>query len=150
MTPDQRLDDGFSTIITLENLPTVKMFEKEVTPPGYTAGGPIETTTMRNTEWRTASPRQLKTLSQVSATVAYATEIVPLVRDEIGVNQLITVTFPDASMVSFFGWIESFTPAQHKEGDQPTAAVVIHPSNRNSAGAEVPPFYQEAAGESAE
>ncbi len=150
MTPSQRLDDGFSTIVTLENIPTVKMYEKEVTPPGFTGGGPIETTTMRNTAWRTAAPRQLKTLSPVTMNVAYATESLPIIREQIGVNQLITVTFPDASLMSFYGWIESFTPGANKEGDQPTAAVNVHPSNRNPAGDEVAPFYEEAVGESAE
>lgn len=136
-----RLDDGFSTVFTLDNLPTIKLYEKEVTPPGFTAGGPIETTTMRNTEWRTMAPRQLKTLTPVSATVAYATEAYPLIRDQVGILQLITVRFPDSSSIDFYGWVEEFTPGANKEGDQPTASMTIQPSNRNLAGVESAPVY---------
>lgn len=136
-----RLDDGFSTIITLANLPTVKLYEREVTPPGFSMGGPIETTTMRNTAWRTNAPRQLKTLSPVSSTVAFATEVIPLVQAQIGVNQLVTVTFPDTSSMEFYGWMEEFAPSAFTEGEQPTATVTIQPSNRNALGAEVAPAY---------
>ncbi len=142
-----RLDDGFSTIITLQNLPTVKLFERDVTPPGYTAGGPIETTTMRNLAYRTSAPRKLKSLSQIKATVAYATEALQEVWAQIGVNQLITITFPDESTISFWGWVESFTPSDHKEGEQPTAALIVHPGMRDADGVEVAPDY-EAASES--
>lgn len=140
-----RLDDGFSTIITLENLPTVKLYEKEVTPPGFTAGGAIETTTMRNTAYRTSAPRKLKSLSPVSATVAYATEALEQIWAQIGVNQLVTVTFPDTSTIAFYGWIEEFTPSTHTEGEQPTANLVIQPGMRNPAGEEVAPVYTAAA-----
>lgn len=136
-----RLDDGFATIITLANLPTVKFYEKEVTPPGYTAGGPIETTTMRNLAYRTSAPRKLKSLTQVTVTVAYATEALTQIWAQIAVNQLITITFPDGSTIEFWGWVESFTPGAHKEGDQPTASMVIHPGMRDADGNEVAPAY---------
>jgi hypothetical protein len=48
---DLRLDDGFSTIITFANAPTIKLYEKEVTPPEIMIGNAIDTTTMRNTAW---------------------------------------------------------------------------------------------------
>lgn len=126
-----RLDDGFSTIITIANLPNVKLYEKDVSAPGMTAGGPIDTTTMRNTVWRTAEPRGLKTLSPVSATVAYATAVYDDLIAQIGINQLITVAFPDTSEIRFYGWIEEFTPGALTEGEQPTANLVIHPSLRH-------------------
>jgi len=136
-----RLDDGFSTIITFANLPLVKLYEKDVTPPGYTAGGPIETTTMRNTAYRTSAPRQLKSLTPVSATVAYATTALDEIWPQIGVNQLVTVTFPDGSTIAFYGWIEEFTPATHTEGEQPTAKLTVTPGMRDLNGDEVAPVY---------
>jgi len=139
-----RLDDGFSTIITFANLPLVKLYEKDVTPPGYTAGGPIETTTMRNLAYRTSAPRKLKSLTQVTATVAYATIAIDDVWSQIGINQLITVTFPDNSTISFYGWIEEFTPATHTEGEQPTAKLTIQTGMRNLEGVEVAPVYAAA------
>jgi len=143
MSHIKRLDDGFSTIITLENIPTIKLYEKDVTPPGYTAGGPIDTTTMRNIAYRTQAPRQLKSLTQLSATVAYATVAYPDIWAQIGVNQLVTVTFPDESTLSFYGWIEEFTPSTHTEGEQPTAALVIQTGMRDNNGDEVAPLYSD-------
>jgi len=136
-----RLDDGFSTIITFDLAPSIRLFEKDVTPPGYTAGGPIETTTMRNIAYRTSAPRQLKSLTQITATVAYATSALEDIWAMIGVNQLITVTFPDESTLEFFGWIEEFTAATHTEGEQPTASLVVQPGMRNPDGDEVAPIY---------
>jgi len=136
-----RLDDGFSTIITLANLPNVKLFEKTVTPPGMTAGGPIDTTTMRNIEWRTATPKQLKSLTPAQAEVAYATEAYPEIFAQIGVVQLVTVTFPDGSTLNFYGWLEEFTPGANTEGEQPTATISIQVGNRDANGDEVAPDY---------
>jgi hypothetical protein len=123
------MKDGFSTIITLENIPTVKLFEKEVTPPQISMGGGIDTTTMRNTGWRTMAAKSLKTLGKVAVTAAYATIAIDSILAQIGINQQITITYPDGSTVSFFGFLDEFTPGQHKEGDQPTAALSIQPTN---------------------
>jgi hypothetical protein len=147
MNPNQiMLKDGFRTIITLENLPTVKLYEKEVTPAAVSGGGPIDITNMRSLGWRTASPKQLKSFGQVSATCAYATEAFEQIIAQIGVNQRILVTFPDNSEMTFWGWIDSFTPSAHKEGDQPTAAIVFHPSLTDLSGAEKAPAYHATAG----
>lgn len=136
-----RLDDGFATYITFASLPAVKLFEKEVNPPGMTGNGPIDTTTMRNTAWRTSAPKALKTMPAITATVAYATEVFPLLYAQVGINQPIVVVFPDGASVSFWGWIEEFTPGANTEGEQPTATLTIQPSMRDSAGAEIAPAY---------
>jgi|SRR3990167_1059297 len=142
-----RLDDGFSSTITLENIPSVKLYEKDVTPPGVNMGGAIDITTMRNTAWRTQSPKTLKALAAVSATVAYAVEAYENIIAQIGVNQPITITFPDDSTIEFWGWLEEFTPGALTEGEQPTANITIQPSLVNGAGTEVAPVYA-ASGES--
>jgi hypothetical protein len=138
-----KLEDGYATLITMANLPNVRLYEKEVTPPAFTGGGPIDTTTMRNSAWRTQAPKMLKTLGHISATVAYATEALESVIAQLHVNQLITVTFPDSSSVQFYGWLESFTPAAHREGELPTAEVVVQPSLVNDAKEETAPVYNE-------
>jgi hypothetical protein len=139
-----RLDDGFSTIIELEYLPTVKLFEKEVTPPGYNGGNPIDTTTMRNIAYRTQAPRHLKSLTKMTVTAAYATEVLPQIWQQINKNQVIMITFPDGSGLHFHGYIQEFTPSAHKEGEQPTATVTIESTMRDSNGNEVGPLYQTA------
>jgi hypothetical protein len=142
MNPNQlRQDDGFATFITFANIPTIKFYEKEVTPPGFSAGGPIDTTTMRNTALRTAAPRKLKTVTQIKATVAYATVAIDDARDQIGVNQLVTIHYPDGATMALWGWLEEFMPSNHAEGAQPTATITVHPSNRDDTGAEFTPVY---------
>jgi len=137
-----RLDDGFSTTIELENLPTVKLYEREVTPPGYTNDNPINTTTMRNTAYRTQAPRKLKSLMKMTVIAAYATEVYPSIWGQIGINQVIMVKFPDGSGLHFHGYIQEFLPATHKEGEQPTATLTIQPTMRDTNGNEVAPLYQ--------
>ncbi len=144
---NKRLDDGFSTTIELELIPTVKLYEKEITPPNITGGGPIETTTMRNTAWRTAAPKKLKQMGQISTTCAYATDSFPVLFAQIGVNQQMTVTFPDGASLRLWGWLDEFTPSAFKEGDQPTASVKFQPSMRNNDGVETAPVYTDPPGD---
>ncbi len=136
-----RMDDGFATLIAFAEDSDVQMWEKEVTPPGVSGGGENDTSTMRNTTWRTKSPKGLKSLAPASAVVAYD----PAVYDEIvamvNVNQAITVTFPDDTTLVFWGWIDEFTPGASVEGEQPTAEVTIIPSNQDAAGDEIAPNY---------
>ncbi len=132
-----RLDDGFATTISLANGTT--LFEKSVTPPGLDGGGAIDTTNMRNTLYRTMSPKSLITLSECSVTVAYDPAAYTTLIGSLNTNQIITVTFPDASTIAFWGWLNSFTPGENTEGEQPTAEITIIPSNRDNA---TPPAEQ--------
>lgn len=140
-----RLDDGFATLISFAEDSDVQLWEKEVTPPGVSGGGENDTTTMRNTTWRTRSPKELKTLTESSFTAAYD----PAVYDEIiamcNVNQEITVTFADDSTLVFWGWIDEFTLNAAVEGEQPTAEVTLIPSNQNASGTETAPNYTAAS-----
>lgn len=136
-----RLDDGYQTLVSFANDPTVLFYEKTVTPPGVDGGGEVDTTTMLNSTWRTRNPKALITLSNAQMTVAYDpacyNEIIGLVNE----NNLITVTFPDGSTLAFWGWLNSFTPGEHTEGEQPTADIEIVPSNQNGSDVETAPVY---------
>jgi len=141
-TPDQvRMDDGFSTTIEFENAPTIKLYEKEVTPPPVTGGGPIDITTMRNLAWMTKSPKKLKELGQMSLVCAYASAVYPVVQSQLQVNQRILVSFPNGAHLRFWGWLESFSPAALQKGEQPQATVTIVPSLHDTNGTEVAPEY---------
>jgi hypothetical protein len=139
-----RLDDGHQTLISFSaglsaGAGGLQMWEKEVSPPGIEGGGANDTTTMRNTTWRTRAPKQLMTLADATIVVAYDpglyTELVSLVN----VKQEITITFPDASTLIFWGWIDAFSPNALVEGEQPTADITIVPSNEDTSGNEVAP-----------
>lgn len=142
MSNTTRMDDGFATLITLANLPSVNLYEKEVTPPGLSGGGKIDTTTMRNSSWRTGAAKQLKTLSPVTAVVAYASDAYEDIMAQVNVNQLITLTFPDSATIAFYGFINEFTPGNNMEGEQPTATLTIEPTLTHvTTGAETDPAY---------
>lgn len=139
------LKDGFKSLITIANLPSVKLYEKEVTPPAISGGGAIDITTMRNTAWKQKAPKTLKDLGPVTANCAYAPKAIDDIKTQLLINQLITVTFPDNATFHFYGWIESITPSAVKEGDQPMASVVLQPSLSNLSGVETAPEYHEPA-----
>ena len=136
-----RIDDGFATLIEFAEDSDVQMWEKEVTPPGVSGGGENDTSTMRNTSWRTRSPKSLITLSESSLTVAYDPAVYNEIVSMVNVNQQITITFADDSTLVFWGWVDEFTPGAIVEGAQPTAEVKIIPSNQNAAGTETAPVY---------
>lgn len=136
-----RMDDGFSTTISFADDSDVQMWEKEVTPPGVSGGGAIDTTTMANTTWRTMFPKSLKSLTEVSLVVAYDPAVYDEIISMLNSNQLITITFPDNSTLAFWGWIDEFTPNANVEGEQPTANITIQPSNQNASLVEVAPVY---------
>ncbi len=135
------LNDGYQTIISFSLNPTVKLKEKSVTPPGIDGGDQVDTTTMRNTDYRTAQPRFLKTLTESSFTAAYDPVVYNELNTMVNVNQQITITFPDGSELTFWGWLRTFTPNEITEGEQPTAVCAISVGNQDNAGAEVAPSY---------
>lgn len=144
----QRLDDGFATLITFANAPSIRVYEKEVTPPGASGGGENDTTTMRNTAWRTRAPKKLKTLTPMSLSVAYDPQVYEDIENQVNVNQAITISFPDGSSLVIWGWIDEFTPGAIVEGEQPTADMTIIPSNQDASGDEIAPAYTAASGAS--
>lgn len=137
----KRIDDGHSTIITLTSPSTVKLYEKEVTPPGVDGGGANPTTTMRNVVWRTNAPKKLKTLDEITLTASFATDVYSDLVAAVNVNQLITITFPDGSTLAVYAWLNMFKPNRFVEAEQPTAAVTFICSNQDTTGAEVGPVY---------
>lgn len=141
-----RIDDGHSTTVEFSAIPGIKVWEKEVTPPGVDGGGPNDTTTMRNSVWRTMSPKKLKTLTEMTFTAAYAASVYPQLVASVNINQRITVTFADGSTLEFYGWLNSATPGAAVEGEQPTMDISVHPSNQDDDGNEVDPIFVDAGG----
>lgn len=134
-----RLDDGFKTIIEFLSSGALKLYEKEVQPPGVDGGGAIDITTMRNTTYRTFSPKSLLTLTEHTFEAAYDPAVYTEMIANVNVNQQIKVTFPDAATITFWGWLDKFIPNAHVEGEQPTATCTVIPSNVNSTGVEAGP-----------
>lgn len=134
-----RLNDGFSTTIAFSADTDAEVWEKTVTPPGVQGGGPIDTTDMRNTTYRTKQPKQLIDYANSTLSVSYSMTGLQNIIAMINVNQLITVTVPDGSTMAFWGYIDSFIPGDFSEGEQPVAEMTIIPTNENSSGVETAP-----------
>lgn len=145
-----RIDDGHSTTIQLVSYPSVVFYEKSVTPPGLDGGDPNDTTTMRNKQLRTMAPRKLKTLTAVTAKVAYDPSILTADVDSlyklINVNQVIVVNNSDGSRMAFWGYVRSFIPDDNVEGAQPTGTLTVQPTNQNATGVETPPAFYKVIG----
>jgi hypothetical protein len=135
----KRMDDGHSTTVSFSENTAIKLWEKEVTPPGVDGGGANDTTTMRNEVWRTQAPKKLLTLTDGSFTAAYDPTVLPEIIAMVNVNQQITITFPDGEVETFWGWLNEFKPNANQEGAQPTAECTIIPSNQDDLGAETAP-----------
>lgn len=137
------LDDGHSTRVTFSASTSATLYfqEREVTPPGFSAGGENDTTTMVNATWRTKAPKKLISLTSFSEVCKYDPAILDEITGMIGVNQQITITFPDSSTWVFWGWVDEFTPNALTEGTMGTANVTVIPSNQNDSQVETAPVY---------
>lgn len=137
----ERLDDGHQTLISFGADPTVLFWEKKVTPPSIVGGGEINTTTMHNTTYRTKKPKALKDVGNSSVTVAYDPACYPEILALVNVNNLITITWPDGDTLSYWGWLDEFTPGELVEGEQPEAEITIIASNQNESNVETGPAH---------
>lgn len=136
------LTDGFSTTIELAEAPSgfyLIIPEKAVTPPSLEGGGKIDNTSMRNTVVRTSSPKKLLDVGDCTLTVQYDPTGLTAMKALMLVNQLITLTFPDLTTWQFWAFVDSFTPSENAEGEEPTAEITIVTTNQNDSGVETAP-----------
>jgi hypothetical protein len=106
------------------------LVEKSVTPPGWDGGGFIDITNMRNVLLRTRISKSLITLTPMTLTVQWdPISMTTGVFSALQVNQIVTITYPDGSAMAFAGWVDTFEPPEHKEGEEPVAKMTVIPSN---------------------
>lgn len=143
------LTDGFQTWIRFNLAPGVLLKEREVQPPDVDGGGEIDTSTMRNSYWRTKQPKSLRTLGDMTVQASYdPLTYSTVVSKLLNKNNTIQVLFPAiggvvggarSGTLTFWGWLDKFTPASLKEGEFPMAELKVHCSNQNGGGSEVAP-----------
>jgi hypothetical protein len=133
----RKLKDGYSAKITLSRDPDISFWEKTVKPPGVDGGDSIDETTMHNEDWRTAAPRALKTLTEMTTSAAYDPNIYSQIVEQINIEQTITVRFADGSTLAFYGFVRTFEPDDLEEGTQPTATITITPTNSDASNSDV-------------
>lgn len=140
------LYDGFSTLITFAGDPSIEFWEKTVTPPGIDTGDPIDISTMHNTTWRTMFTRALKTLTPATVSASYDPQLLDSLSAIMGINNVVTITFPDGSTWAFYGIIQTAEFGECAEGEQPDVTITITPTNIDGAGVEQAPVVVEVAG----
>lgn len=134
------LYDGFSTTVVIGGVTLIE--EMSVTPPGYSGGGPVSTTTQNNNAvWRTAKPKALLSFKELVLTVQYDPALYIEVGLMMNINQAIQVNFPDGSYLVFYGWIDDFSPNELVEGELPTANLAIIASNLNGTVEQGPVIF---------
>lgn len=124
------LENGFRSLITFSDNPTIELYEKTVKPPGVESGDPIDITTQHNVEFRTMTPRKLKTLTPGSFKFAYDPVMYTRARQQIGRQQTFTVLFSDGSTLAFYGFLRSIEPDEMTLDDsQPEMTGNFVPTN---------------------
>lgn len=130
-------------------LPNTAFFYRcrEVQPPDVDGGGPIEVSSMNNILVRTKVHKHLYSLGVITAHVEWDPADYPALMTppkDLNVNLAMAIVFPDLSILTFWAWIDKFTPTSHKEGELPTAEMKIEISNLTSAGVESPGIFTAA------
>lgn len=141
-----RIDDGFPTLfgfVVDDTTMGIELWEKRLKPFGIDGGGPNDTTTMRNTRWRTRNSKKLVTLTEMTITCSYDPVVYDTIASYIQLNQELFLAWPNGSQVNFWGWVDMFDPHEVTEGSQPEADVKICPSNQDETGTEIEPLYSE-------
>ncbi len=142
-----KMPDGYRTEVSILGTTNVSFWEKQVKPPGIDGGEAIDTTTMFNDAWRTKHPRSLKTLEPIQIMAAFDPDVYAQIFLLINKNTSITVHLPDNSTISFYGAMIKFEPSEFKEGEEPTCAVTIVPTNWDPVNfLEVGPVFTAATG----
>lgn len=142
-----KLDDGYSTQLAFSLDDNISFWEKTVQPPGVDGGDPIPTSTMHNTTYRTFAPSALISLTPCNTTAAYDPEVYNQIIAITNRRGSVTVHFPDGSTLDFYGYLRTFEPQDHAEGDPPEANIEIQPTNWDPTNnVEAAPVMTEVAG----
>jgi hypothetical protein len=101
---------------------------------------------MASLQIKTKAPRALIGITDGELTVSYDPYIYTSCLAAISKNQLIVVTFPDVSTLTFWGYCGSLVPDALEEGKRPTAKMKLIATCQDASGVEVPPALTEGPG----
>ncbi len=121
--------DGNFTKIAFSANPSIKFWEKTVTPPGIDNGEPIPNDTMFNQFWRRVEPRKLNSVPPFTVTCAYTGATWDAVKAICGQRGSVTVRFPNYDQLDFFGYLKSFMPGAHADSAPPEGTLTIVVTN---------------------
>ena len=141
------LEDGYQALVTFKSDPDFEVWEKTVQPPGLDGGDAIDTTTMHNVEWRSTTPRALKTMTSFKMKCAYDPIIYTSLTNSINVETTITVRFADGTTLAFYGFLQSVEFDELAEGTHPECTITVTPTNSDpTTGDEEDPVLTNVSG----
>lgn len=126
------IPNGYQALVAFSEQPSLLVFEKAVTPPGWDGLEPIDITTMYNVRSRTKAPRHLIEAQNGSMRVGYDMDAWVTVDNLINQNQNITAWLPDGTSYAFWGWLKTWIPQEMEDGIFPEAEMEIVQSNWDS------------------
>ena len=136
------LEEGLGCKIAFSRLPTFSVKELETKPPALDNGEPIKITTHFNSRYHTKVSQALIDLKPFTVKVQYdPNSLNQAITTLIGptADGAITVSFPDGTKYTFYGYLQIFDPDALVPGQLPTATLTIVPTcwdktNRVEAG----------------
>ena len=137
-----KITDGSGTTLTWATSSSFVVSKTEIKPYGLDGGGRVETTTLENTIWETASPKKLKKCTALTFEGLFDPAL--LAAAPVNVNDTITITYPDGSHDVVRGWLDKWEPGTIKVGDKTTCSGTIEISNQNG-GTETGPAFTPAS-----
>lgn len=140
------LKNGFRALLTFHLDPTIRLWEKNVTPPGFDGQAPVDLYNQWWTKWTPQCPRGQAKMTEAQMIVAYDPAVLPNILAAINREDTITINFPNGTFWPFFGFLQRFTPGEMVDGTQPSATAIIVPtiydgSSTTWIGIESPPVY---------
>lgn len=129
-TPDGvPLEDGYGTLIVFSQDPDIPIWEAEITPIGIDGGEMISTTTKRTTVVHTGAARKIVKITPCTGSCAYSMSTYARAMNIVNVEGAITIYHEGGGQSTFYGYLQSFKPGPHKEGEQPRAEIAIAVTN---------------------
>jgi hypothetical protein len=127
----KRQKDGFKTTVAFAGAPGFTMWEKSLTPPAIDGGGAISLADMFATTWRVKAAKSLKEMGDISGSAHYNPATYTDAMAQTNVEQAITILFPSGHQLSFYGFLDKFTPGENAEGNESTCSFTIVVTNRD-------------------
>ena len=136
---DTAIYDGKGTTITFGTSTTFILEMVRLNPGGQEVAD-IDVTHLGNTGYKTKKAAALKE----SAPITFDAHYDPSVTVPYGVNEVITITFPDGGTKVVQGFLQTLDPGDAVEGDKMTCTGSITVSNLNGSCVETGPVYTAA------
>jgi hypothetical protein len=150
---DPILESGFPTFFTFSTVPAIPLYIKSIKPFGLDQGGETDVTTMdaprdaNGKAWRQFAPKMIRRLTNATVTWAYKASAFSNTNllASLGINQLITLTFPNGATYAIWGYIDKAEPGELSvDENQPTLEGTLVPTLRNTSSVHVAPVYADA------